>query len=189
MEPAEHASLAMPGTPAHSVIELQPFCNTSSRVPVRTENYESLRSFLKSTDGRESAMVGASIATANGAEPQRWSLNANHTTFCIGATMCVVVLTVVTMTAVIYARVEYLIDQSAAKVLPLLDAGLDDVASVLENSATMSRHVSKMTQQGDVLLTTSVPKLISMLNQTQRVMGLFERFSSHPSINIGMGYR
>ena len=103
--------------------------------------------------------------------------------------MCVVVLTVVTMTAVIYARVEYLIDQSAAKVLPLLDAGLDDVASVLENSATMSRHVSKMTQQGDVLLTTSVPKLISMLNQTQRVMGLFERFSSHPSINIGMGYR
>jgi hypothetical protein len=136
------------------------------------------------------AMVGgAPMAKTDGAAPQRWSLNANHTTFCIGATMCVVVLTVVTMTAVIYARVEYLIDQSAAKVLPLLDAGLDDVASVLENSAAMSRHVSKMTQQGDVLLTTSVPKLISMLNQTQRVMGLFERFSSHPSINIGMGYR
>lgn len=113
--------------------------------------------------------------------------NASCTTFCIGATMCIVVITVVTMTTVMYVRVDNLINQGSAKVMPFLDAGLKDVASVLDNSATMSRHVTTMTEQGEELLTSSVPKLVSMLNQTQRMIGRFEQFSSQPSINIGMG--
>jgi hypothetical protein len=113
--------------------------------------------------------------------------SANCTTFCIAATMCLVVLTVITMTTVMYVRVEYLIDQGSSKIMPFIDAGLKDVASVLDNGATMSRHVSSMTEQGETLLSTSVPRLIAMLNQTQRLMGKFEHFSSQPSINIGMG--
>jgi hypothetical protein len=107
--------------------------------------------------------------------------------FCIGATMCLVVLTVITMTTVMYVRVEYLINQGASKVMPFLDAGLKDVASVLDNGATMSRHVSTMTEQGEALISTSVPRLIAMLNQTQRLLARFEQFSSQPSINIGVG--
>jgi hypothetical protein len=91
------------------------------------------------------------------------------------------------MTVVIYVRVDYLIDQGTSKVMPFIDAGLEDVASVLDNGATMSRHVSIMTAHAETLLTSSVPKLISMLNQTQRMMASMEKFSSQPSISIGVG--
>lgn len=101
--------------------------------------------------------------------------------------MCIIVLTVITMTTVMYVRVEYLIEQGRTKIMPFLDAGLEDVASVLDNGATMSKHVSTITERGESLLTDSVPRLIAMLNQTQRLMGRFEHFSSQPSINIGMG--
>jgi len=37
------------------------------------------------------------------------------------------------------------------------------------------------------LVSETVPKLISMLNTTQRMVNKFERFSSQPSINIGVG--
>jgi hypothetical protein len=101
--------------------------------------------------------------------------------------MCIVVLTVVTMTTVLYVRVEHLIDQGASKVFPVFDAGLKDVATVLDNGAKISENAVTMTEQGEALLASTIPALISMLNQTQRMMAMFEKFSSQPSINIGMG--
>jgi hypothetical protein len=112
---------------------------------------------------------------------------ANCTTCCIASTMCLVVLAVVVMVVVVYVRVEYLIDQGQTTIAPYLSAGLSNVARVLDNSAVMSDHAATMTEQGDTLISTSVPRLMAMLNQTQRLMGRFESFSTQPNINIGMG--
>lgn len=111
----------------------------------------------------------------------------NFATLCLSATMCLVILTVVVVTVVIYIRVEYLIEQSTDKMIPYVDAGLQDVSSVLSNGVSMSKHATHMAEKGDVLVSETVPKLISMLNTTQRMVDKFERFSSQPSINIGVG--
>lgn len=111
----------------------------------------------------------------------------NFATLCLSATMCLVILTVVVVTVVIYIRVEYLIEQSTDKMFPYVDAGLQDVSSVLSNGVSMSKHATHMAEKGDVLVSETVPKLISMLNTTQRMVDKFERFSSQPSINIGVG--
>ena len=111
----------------------------------------------------------------------------NFATLCLSATMCVVIFTVVVVTVVIYIRVEYLIEQSTDKKIPYVDAGLEDVSSVLRNGVSMSKHATHMAEKGDVLVSETVPKLISMLNTTQRMVNKFERFSSQPSINIGVG--
>jgi hypothetical protein len=173
----------------HRVVELQ---NLANGIPLRIAVEPSLPFAAPSQPAHDTREERQSLMT--GTNPEQYeaidrtvSRNANCTTFCIGATMCLVVLTVITMTIVMYVRVEYLINQGSAKIMPFLDASLKDVASVLDNGAIMSRHVSSMTEQGDSLLANSVPRLISMLNQTQRLMGRFEHFSSQPSINIGMG--
>lgn len=174
----------------HRVVELH---NVGNGIPLRiavepTVPFPLPNSTLQGTrEERESLVTGVDTHSTRQAAEQAIQRSANCTTFCIGATMCIIVLTVITMTTVMYVRVEYLIEQGSTKIMPFLDAGLQDVASVLDNGATMSKHVATMTERGESLLTNSVPRLIAMLNQTQRLMGRFEHFSSQPSINIGMG--
>lgn len=140
--------------------------------------------------GGGSSRVAAGEPSSTDSRPQRhqvYNQQTNCTTCCIASTMCLVVLAVVVMVVIVYVRVEYLIDQGHTAIAPYLSAGLTNVARVLDNSAAMSDHAATMTAQGDTLISTSVPRLIAMLNQTQRLMGRFESFSSQPNINIGMG--
>lgn len=184
------AAAPIPVMSRHRMIELHNLCNgvplriaVEPNLPFNASNIAA----HGTREERRGLMTGVATAEEQKAAEQVVARSANCTTFCIAATMCLVVLAVITMTTVLYVRVEYLIDQGSAKLMPFLDASLKDVASVLDNGATMSRHVSSMTEQGENLLSTSVPRLIAMLNQTQRLMGKFEHFSSQPSINIGMG--
>ena len=159
--------------------------NVPFRFPQERERERGTReetTHLMMSGGGAATGAQAGMSTKNGKNN-----NGDFRTFCIATSMCVVILTVLTMTVVVYVRVEYLIQEGATKVMPYLDAGIKDISRVLGNSATMSGHVAQITREGQSLAINSVPKLISMLNQTQRLMGRFEQFSSQPSINIGMG--
>ena len=100
--------------------------------------------------------------------------------------MFIVIAAVLTMSVVIYVRVEHLISTGSETIQPFVESGLEDVSSILDNSARLSKHATHMTEQGDTLLSNSVPRLMEMLNQTQRMMLRMERFSAKPSINIGV---
>lgn len=138
---------------------------------------------------RESLMTGTKEnREARLAAEEVVARNAGCSTFCIGATMCLLVVIVVTISTVMYVRVEYLLEQGTQKVLPFLDAGLDDVSTVLDNSAAISTNLAKITTHGDTLLSSSVPSMLAMLNTTKQMMARLEHFSAHqPSIQIGVG--
>lgn len=96
--------------------------------------------------------------------------------------MLLIVVTVVVLVVIYDTR-----QTVSTTIQPYLQNGTRDVATVLDNAATMSSHASSIAGNSDTLMTTSLPKLIDMLNQTQALMNRFESFSAHPSINIGVG--
>lgn len=91
------------------------------------------------------------------------------------------------MAVVLFVRVDYLVKRTEDAIVPHLAGAVDDVATMLGNTASMSNHVNSMTAQGDGLLAVSVPRLIGMINQTQALLHRFEHFSQSPTLNLAVG--
>lgn len=91
------------------------------------------------------------------------------------------------MAVVLFVRVDYLVKRTEEAVVPQLAGAVENVATMLGNTASMSNHVNSMTAQGDGLLAASVPRLVGMINQTQALLHRFEHFSQSPTLNLAVG--
>ena len=87
----------------------------------------------------------------------------------------------------LYFQINDVVHNVSVSVTPLISPGVQNIATVLNNSAVLSARVTSTAIQLDELTTTSVPVLRTMMNETLRLMERLQAFSSHPNINIGMG--
>lgn len=113
--------------------------------------------------------------------------SSDYTMMCVTAVMCSILVSLGLVMTMLYFQINDVVHNVSVSVTPLISPGVQNIATVLNNSAVLSARVTSTAIQLDELTTTSVPVLRTMMNETLRLMERLQAFSSHPNINIGMG--